>query len=429
MAVCAFAVLRSDIARASEVADADRVLATELFREGRSLLAEKRYAEACRKLQESERLDPSGGTLLNLALCHELEGRTAMAWSEFHEAIAVARRDERDDREEEARRHIEALEPRLARLTIAVPPSAQLPELTVRLDGALIRAPAWGATIPIDRGAHVVDVEAPGRVAWRASIEIEGEGTGKTVEIPRLEPVATPAPLPAPAPMVAAPPAPPLAVVRPVRREAPTPIGPAILIGAGVASLAAGTFFGLHSFDEKRARDAACPAGSCSGAAFIHDADAMSSATVSTAAVAAGFALTAAGGTWFFVDRAIARRSEEPSRVRSSGPWVLGALGLASVAAGAYFGMRAFGDKRARDAACPTGRGGCSPAALRDDADAHASASLSDVMFGAGAITLAGGAALWLYGASRPANSAPRWGAVPMLTRQATGLLLEGDIE
>src|SRR5205823_10205853 len=65
---------------------ADKSLATQLFKEGRTLVDQGKVAEGCRKLEESHRLDPGGGTLLNVALCHEKEGRSATAWAEFTEA-------------------------------------------------------------------------------------------------------------------------------------------------------------------------------------------------------------------------------------------------------------------------------------------------------------------------------------------------------
>src|SRR4051812_25793931 len=57
-----------------------------LFTEGRRLVTEGRYAEACAKLAESQRLDPSAGAQLNLADCYERSGQTASAWTVFREA-------------------------------------------------------------------------------------------------------------------------------------------------------------------------------------------------------------------------------------------------------------------------------------------------------------------------------------------------------
>src|SRR5262245_52435554 len=71
----------------------DAALAEELFRAAKALMTEGRNVEACPKLAESYRLDPAGGTLLTLALCHETTGRTASAWADFTNAIALAKRD------------------------------------------------------------------------------------------------------------------------------------------------------------------------------------------------------------------------------------------------------------------------------------------------------------------------------------------------
>ena len=62
-----FALCLAGRAHAEPNAD-DRALATALFNEGRSLMSEGRIAQACPKLEESHRLDPSGGTILNCVL-------------------------------------------------------------------------------------------------------------------------------------------------------------------------------------------------------------------------------------------------------------------------------------------------------------------------------------------------------------------------
>jgi len=54
-------------------ANADMASAEALFNEGRTLLDAGKIAEACEKFAESQRLDPSPGTLLNLARCHRAE--------------------------------------------------------------------------------------------------------------------------------------------------------------------------------------------------------------------------------------------------------------------------------------------------------------------------------------------------------------------
>src|SRR3954464_7778704 len=79
----------------AEPTAADKSLATQLFKEGRALVDQGKVAEGCRKLEESQRIDPGGGTLLNVALCHEKEGRTATAWAEFTEALGLAKKDDR----------------------------------------------------------------------------------------------------------------------------------------------------------------------------------------------------------------------------------------------------------------------------------------------------------------------------------------------
>src|SRR5262249_15720737 len=132
----------------------DVTLAQSLFEEARKLMAQKRYAEACPKLAESQRLDPGGGTLLNLAACHEGEGKTATAWTDYNEALSLARRDNRKEREARARERIAALAPRLPHLTVKV--AAAGSDVKVMVDGTDLGRAAWGTRTAMDPGTHVV---------------------------------------------------------------------------------------------------------------------------------------------------------------------------------------------------------------------------------------------------------------------------------
>ena len=79
-------------AAAAEPNAADRAIAERLYDQGRKQLTEGNTAAACESFGESMRLDPGTGILLNLASCHETQGRLATAWVEFREALTASRR-------------------------------------------------------------------------------------------------------------------------------------------------------------------------------------------------------------------------------------------------------------------------------------------------------------------------------------------------
>lgn len=156
---------------------------------------EGRFAEACARLAESQRLDPAGGTLMNLARCRQLEGRTATSHALYTEALALARRDRREDRVEICQRMLSELEARLSRVRVEVPPHARAQGLVIKLNGAPLPALAWDTEIPVDPGPVRVEAEAPGRER-RIVEESIAEGARITVLAPALPPIALPPPPP-----------------------------------------------------------------------------------------------------------------------------------------------------------------------------------------------------------------------------------------
>jgi len=182
--VLGLAVATTSAARALHAADPQtQQLAQALFDEGRRLMDAKRYSDACPKLAESQRLDPGGGTLLNLALCHEKEGKLATAQVDFNEALSLAVKDGRKDREKIARERIAVIEPAMPRVTIVV--GAEVEGLEVKLDGLVLRRVAWGIATPIDLGDHLLEASAPGRIPWSSSFALE-PSQRRSIEVPAL---------------------------------------------------------------------------------------------------------------------------------------------------------------------------------------------------------------------------------------------------
>ena len=152
---------------------ADKAVAEMLFFTARGLMEAGRFTEACTKLAESYRLDPASGTLLNLAVCHESEGRVASAWGEFRQALSDARKANRPDREELAKNSIAKLEPELPVLTIVVPDLVKVKDLEIVRNGVVLGSGGWGTELPVDPGKVEIVVRAPGFLPKTKTLTIQ----------------------------------------------------------------------------------------------------------------------------------------------------------------------------------------------------------------------------------------------------------------
>lgn len=274
----------------------ERVLAEALFVEGKRLMKEEKWDEACPKLEESYRLEPLAGVLLNMAVCHEEQGLTATAWSEFKESLALAKIDRRKDREKLAQEHIDALEPQLARLVVAAP--SDLAGLEVSRDGVDLPAAAWGTAVPVDPGKHTVRATAPGHQAFEAEIEsVPGESV--TVEVV-LMPVPKPPP---PAPVVVPPPAPvpPPPPPPPVLEATPWPVVGWTLTAVGIAAVAVGTGFGINAVVRENEAAEVCSDTTCPDAASLAVSDEAETSALAADVLLAAGALFAVSGVLVLV--------------------------------------------------------------------------------------------------------------------------------
>jgi tetratricopeptide (TPR) repeat protein len=174
----------------------DVAAAEALFRVGRDLIAAGRYEEGCPKFQASFALDPSVGTLLNIAKCHEHDGKLVTAREEYARALVLTR-DIKDPSRQKAlegitRQGISAVELRLPRLRVTIAPSPAPPGLKVVRDGQEAAATALADAVPLDPGRHEITASAPGFRTETRTVTLE-EGKTATVEFAlALAPEAAP---------------------------------------------------------------------------------------------------------------------------------------------------------------------------------------------------------------------------------------------
>ncbi|UQA62194.1 tetratricopeptide repeat protein [Polyangium aurulentum] len=264
-------------------ADADKPLgssamAEALFKEAKELLKRGKVPEACRKLEGSYRIDPAPGTLLNLALCHEKEGKTASAWGELNESLQIAKKTNRKDREKIAREHIAAIEPKLSRFVVAVPAEAQVNGLVVEMDGVPLEKGAWGTAIPIDPGEHAAVAKAPKYRTWESKLTVE-EAKVATLLVPKLERVPDAKP-PEPA------------------GQWKKPVGYSML-GVSAVLLGLGTVFGVRAMSLGNETADGCKNMVCNEAGWEALQSGRSSATAANVLLPIG--LAAAGVGAFFL--------------------------------------------------------------------------------------------------------------------------------
>jgi hypothetical protein len=268
---------------------ADRVDAEVLFQEGRKLVAERKYAEGCAKLEASQRLDPGTGTLFNLADCQEKNGRPATAWAMFLEVASGAHAAGNAPREEAARDRAAAVAKRMPRLAVKVAGSPD-PGFTLKRDGVVVDRALWGTLVPVDPGPRRIEASAPGRKGWSKTVDVENTPVSLTIEVPSLEPEGASS-----------------SSASPDHTAAVTSSGPTgsrggarwagvALLGAGTIGVTLGAVVGLSARSKWNEARSYCVVGNQCWQEGLDLADeARSSATLSTLAFVGG-GLALAGG-------------------------------------------------------------------------------------------------------------------------------------
>lgn len=279
----------------------DPATAQMLFDQAKKLMAQDRYAEACPKLEESQKLDPAGGTLLHLAVCREREGRIATAWALYSDALSQAKRDKRGDRAKFAHERIDVLVPRLPKMRVRVAPANRsLRGFKLTRDDVAVGEAQWGESVPVDPGARVMKAQADGHKTWTVKVDVPTQPNEVTVEVPELE--SDPQ-----AKETAAPPKPEekkrsVSYEDTTRGDTQRTLGIAG-IGVGVVGLGIGAVFGLISISKKNAADEQCRGPElnlCTQKGVDDGQSAVDAGNISTIAFIAGAALAAGGAVLYF---------------------------------------------------------------------------------------------------------------------------------
>ena len=161
----------------------DKARADRLFEEGRGYLERKEYALACTAFEQSQQADPAIGTQLNIALCYEQWGKLASSYRAYLEAERLATA-KKDNRAKHARKKVNELGPKLARLRITIPANAD-PYSIYLFDGKETERALLGDELLLDAGEHTIEVRVAGAPPKTTAIRLEpGEQQSITLELP-----------------------------------------------------------------------------------------------------------------------------------------------------------------------------------------------------------------------------------------------------
>ncbi len=289
-------LLCTSLARVAWADEARETLAEMLFREGTEKLDAGEIDPACEALTESLRLDQQLGTLLNLALCHEKQGKVASAWLEYGTGAIWAAAVGRIDRRDFAHQHASDLERWMSRVQLDL---KLVPHPVVEIDGQPLSPSLYSLPIFLDPGAHIVTVRTPGKKLYRtyaivpaSTLPGQPGPTAQTITVPALgdaidwNAVAS--------------------VGEPVPRHVwwgARRIAGLGVASAGVVGLGIGAYFGVHSIVQLGDINAHCQGGTCDARGPSLHNQAKTSETVSLVALGAGAVAVGVGGFLWFAPR------------------------------------------------------------------------------------------------------------------------------
>ncbi|MBI5534459.1 MAG: PEGA domain-containing protein [Deltaproteobacteria bacterium] len=283
----------------AEPSPAELAAARDMFREGRALEEQGKWAEALGKMQAVAAVTMTPQVRHHIALCEMHLGKLVSALNGFERAKLDATQAGINTVVEEASQHIASLKPRIPTLVLRLPSDAG--ELNVVMDGRAVSSAVLQVPIPLDPGNHRVEVSASGRATFSRTISLK-EGQQLDLEIVLDPAPATSSVAPASSARLAA-----TALSAapdegsPKQADKPGRTAGFVLLGAGGAALVVSGVFQLLRSSAISDIDASCPSHTDCDPGLRDTRDrAVRYGTMS--GVAAGLGVVLAGaGTYFLL--------------------------------------------------------------------------------------------------------------------------------
>jgi tetratricopeptide (TPR) repeat protein len=181
--IVAVAVAVAVAAGSSPARADDKDKADKLFKQGKKLMDQKRYADACALFEQSAELDPGIGVELNVARCYEEWGKLALAFKSYVKAERMAK-ESSDNRLARIRERVTGLEGAVPRLTLRVPDGAILDDAAIKLDNKVVDVATLGKPQLVDPGPHLVEYIVDGAKKTKVIALERGNNSELPLDLP-----------------------------------------------------------------------------------------------------------------------------------------------------------------------------------------------------------------------------------------------------
>ncbi len=167
----------------------DRAAADALFEEGLALRNSGDHAGACDRFERSQSLDPALGTLQNIGMCLDKQGKLVAALDRFQQLLREAEVAKDGERIRIARVRLKRLRRKVPKLHISLLDDFHISGLEVFVNDARLQDTLLGVEAPVDPGRYIVIARAPKHEDWSQTVELAVRENAKIV-IPKLEKLA-----------------------------------------------------------------------------------------------------------------------------------------------------------------------------------------------------------------------------------------------